>query len=174
VVATPAVPVFSVFSPGAVWANLGVSEADIAQVRIGQTVEVRVSATGASSQRGTVEAILPNAEMLSRAFTVKVRLENPRGDLRHGNVIVGHILTGETRRAFTVPPQVVQKNPDGSLFVWLVDSARHTAVRQLVEVGALRSSEIEIATGLRDGDQIVLNVPHTLFEGAQLNIAGAQ
>jgi hypothetical protein len=43
-----------------------------------------------------------------------------------------------------------------------------------VEVGALRSSEIEIASGLRDGDQIVLNVPHTLFEGARLNIAGAQ
>ena len=173
-VASPGVPVFSVFSPGAVWANLGVSEADIAKVRIGQTVEVRGPATGATRQRGTVEAILPNAEMLSRAFTVKVRLENAQGDLRHGNVILGHILTGETRRAFTVPPQVVQKNPDGSLFVWLVDSARHMAVRQLVEVGALRSSEIEIATGLRDGDQIVLNVPHTLFEGAQLNIAGVQ
>lgn len=173
-VAAPAVPVFSVFSPGVVWANLGVSEADIAKVRIGQTVEVRTPATRATPQRGAVEAILPNAEMLSRAFTVKVRLENAQGDLRHGNVVVGHILTGETRRAFTVPPQVVQKNPDGSLFVWQIDTARHTAVRQLVEVGALRSSEIEIASGLRDGDQIVLNVPHTLFEGARLNIAGAQ
>jgi RND family efflux transporter MFP subunit len=171
VVAAPAVPVFSVFSPGAVWANLGVSEADVAKVRIGQTVEVHVPATRATPQRGTVEAILPNAEMLSRAFTVKVRLENTQGDLRHGNVIVGHILTGETRRAITVPPQVVQKNPDGSLFVWLIDPARHTAVRQFVEVGALRVSEIEIASGLRDGDQVVLNVPHTLFEGAPLTIA---
>jgi membrane fusion protein, multidrug efflux system len=91
--------------------------------------------------------------------------------LRHGNVVFGHILTGETRRAITVPPQVVQKNPDGSLFVWLIDAARHTAVRQLVEVGALRASEIEIASGLRDGDQVILNVPHTLFEGARLTVA---
>ena len=171
VVAAPAVPVFTLFSPGVVWANLGVSEGDIAKVHIGQTVEVRVPATRASPQRGTVEAILPNAEMFSRAFTVKVRLENAQGDLRHGNVVVGHILTGETRRAITVPPQVVQKNPDGSLFVWLIDSARHTAVRQLVEVGALRVSEVEIASGLNDGDQIVLNVPHTLFEGTRLTVA---
>jgi len=171
VVAAPAVPVFTVFSPGAMWANLGVSEADVAKVRIGETVEVRVPATRAGAEHGTVEAILPNAEMLSRAFTVKVRLENARGDLRHGNVVVGHILTGETRRAITVPPQVVQKNPDGSLFVWLIDAARHTAVRQLVEVGALRASEIEIASGLRDGDQVILNVPHTLFEGARLTVA---
>ena len=69
---------------------------------------------------------------------------------------------------------MVQKNPDGSLFVWLIDSTRHTAVRQLVEVAALRASEVEIASGLRDGDQVVLNVPHTLFEGEPLNIAGAQ
>jgi RND family efflux transporter MFP subunit len=173
VVAAPAIPVFTVFSPGAMWANLGVSEADIANVRIGQTVEVRVPAIHASPKRGTVEAILPNAELLSRAFTVKVRLENEAGDLRHGNVVVGHILTGETRRAITVPPQVVQRNPDGSLFVWLIDATRHTAVRQLVEVGALRVSEVEIASGLNDGDQVVLNVPHTLFEGARLTVAKA-
>ena len=79
-VASPAAPVFSVFSSGAVWANLGVSEADIAKVRIGQTVEVRAPAASATPQLGTVETILPNAEMLSRAFTAKVRLENPQGE----------------------------------------------------------------------------------------------
>ena len=170
VVVAPGVPVFTLRSTGAVWGNLGVAEADIAKVRIGQAVEVRVPATGGSEQRGTVEAILPNADLLSRAFTVKVRLENSRGDLRPGNVVVGDILTGETRPAITVPPQVVQKHPDGSLFVWLIDPARHSAVRKFVEAGALRATEVEIASGLSDGDQVVLNVPHTLFEGANLNI----
>lgn len=168
VVAAPAIPVFTVYSQGAVWANLGVSEAEIGKVHIGQAVEISAPAVPSSLQRGTIEAILPNAAMLSRAFTVKARLENTQGSFRHGNVVVGHILTGETRRAVTVPPQVVQENPDGSLFVWLIDSARHTAVRQLVEIGALRASEIEISAGLNEGDQVVLNVPHTLFEGAHL------
>ena len=174
VVANPAVPVFTVFSSGAVWAKLGVSEVEIGKVHIGQNVEVQVPATHAGPQSGKVEAILPNAEMLSRAFTVKVRLENSNGELRQGNVIVGRIFTGETRGALTVPPQVVQKNPDGSLFVWLIDSTRHTAVRQLVEVAALRATEIEIGSGLRDGDQVIANVPHTLFEGERLNLAGAK
>lgn len=170
-VTAPGMPVFTVRSPGAMWANLGVSEAELATVRIGQSVAVSVPAARTAPQRGAIEAILPNADPFSRAFTVKVRLDNNDGNLRHGNVVVGHIFTGETRRAVTVPPQVVQKNPDGSLFVWVFDSARQVAVRQIVEIGALRADEVEIAAGLKEGDRIVLNVPHTLFEGAPLTVA---
>jgi membrane fusion protein (multidrug efflux system) len=173
VVTAPGMPVFTVYSPGPVWADLGVSEAEIARLRIGQSTAVSVPATHTAAETGTVEAILPNADPLSRAFTVKVRLANKDGRLRHGNVVVGHVYTGAARRAITVPPQVVQKNPDGSLFVWLVDPARQAAVRQLVEVGALHATEVEIRTGLKEGDRIILNVPHTLFEGARLNLAGA-
>lgn len=170
-VASPGLPVFTVLSPGAVWANLGVAESDLGKVRVGQSVAVNIAAAHAAAQHGTIEAILPNADLLSRAFTVKVRLENADGGLRHGNVVVGHIFTGETRHALTVPPQVVQKNPDGSLFVWLVDPARQVAMRQIVEIGALRATEVEISAGLKEGDRIVLNVPHTLFEGAHLTVA---
>lgn len=170
-VAAPALPVFTVLSPGAVWANLGVSEAEIGKIRVGETVQIHLAATKLPVQTGTVDAILPNADILSRSFTVKVRLANEHNDLRHGNVVVGHILTGENRRVITVPPQVVQKHPDGSLFVWLVAPTSHTAVRQLVDVAGLRATEVEIASGVREGDQIVLNVPHTLFEGARLTVA---
>ncbi len=171
VVAAPAVPVFTLLSPGAVWANLGVAETDISKVHVGQKAYVYVSAAGQDAQMGTVDAILPSADILSRAFTVKVRLENAGGDLRHGNVVVGHILTGKTRHAITVPPQVVQKHPDGALFVWVVDPVRHSAVRRLIEVASLGATEVEVASGLKSGDQVILNVPHTLFEGAPITVA---
>lgn len=171
VVVAPGVPVFTVFSPGAVWANLGVSEAEVSKASVGQSVVVSVPAARVDAQRGTVESILPNADLLSRAFTVKVRLDNRDGSLRHGNVVVGHIFTGETRRAVTVPLQVVQKNPDGSLFVWLIDPVRQVSVRQIVEVGVLFATEVEITAGLKEGDRIILNVPHTLFEGERLTVA---
>lgn len=170
-VASPGLPVFTVLSPGPVWANLGVSESERGQIRLGQAATISVLAAGTDAQRGTIEAILPDADPLSRAFTAKVRLANTAGQLRHGNVVVGHILTGETRQAVTVPPQVVQKDPDGSLFVWLIDPVRQVAVRQIVETGALHATEIEIAAGLKSGDRLVLHVPHTLFEGAHLTVA---
>ena len=170
VVVAPGVPVFTVRSPGPVRANLGVAEVNISDVRVGQAVDVRVSATDQRGQRGVVESILPHADPLTRAFTVKVRLENADDDLRHGNVVVGHILTGKMRPCLMVPPQAVQRNADGSLFVWLADVERDVAMRQIVEVGELRESELEITSGVKAGDQIIVNVPHTLFEGQPIAV----
>lgn len=171
VVVTPGLPVFTVLSPAPVWANVGVSETDACRVSVGQKAEVFLPAAAAdAAHAGVVEAVLPQADPLSRSFTVKIRLDNADRALRPGNVVTALITTGETREIVSVPPQVVAKNPDGSLFVWLVDPVKHAAMRQLVEAGALRSSEVEIASGLKPGDQVVLNIPHTLFEGMPLKV----
>jgi hypothetical protein len=42
-----------------------------------------------------------------------------------------------------------------------------------VQVASLRQSEVEIAAGLKGGDEVVLNVPHTMFEGASLTVVSA-
>jgi RND family efflux transporter MFP subunit len=174
VVVVPAVPVFTVLAPAPVWANVGIAEADARRVRPGQAAQVCLPAAGGWSHEGHVEAVLPQADPLSWSFTAKIRLENADGLLRPGNVIIAHIMTGASHGAMTIPPGAVQKNPDGSLFVWVVDPARHTAVRQIVEVGALRTTEVEIDSGLRPGDQVVTVIPLTLFEGTPLRVIPAQ
>lgn len=174
VVAVPAVPVFTVLAPAPVWANVGIAEADARRVRPGQAAQVYLPAAGNWSLEGHVEAVLPQADPLSRSFTAKIRLENADGLLRPGNVIIAHIMTSASHSAITIPPGAVQKNPDGSLFVWIVDPVRHTAVRQIIEVGALRTTEVEISNGLRPGDQVVTVIPLTLFEGTPLRVIPAQ
>lgn len=174
VVAIPAAPVFTVLAPAPVWANVGIAEADARRVRPGQVAKVYLPAAGDGSREGHVDAVLPQADPLSRSFTAKIRLENADGLLRPGNVIIAHILTGSRRGAITVPPQAVQRNPDGSLFVWVVDPVRHAAVRQIVEAGALRTTEVEVAGGLKPGDKVVTVVPLTLFEGTPLRAIPAQ
>lgn len=166
----PGTPVFTVLSPAPVWANVGVAEAVARHVQPGQSVDVFLPATGKQTHTGKVEAILPQADPLSRSFTVKIKLENADQALRPGNVVISHIQTGQTHTALTVPPQVVQKFADGSLFVWVVDPVRHTAVQQVIEAGSLQTFEVEVTSGLKAGDLIVLNVPHTLFEGTPLKV----
>jgi len=173
VVAIPAAPVFTVLAPGPVWANVGVAEVDARRVQPGQVAQVFLPAAADQVNIGKVEAILPQADPLSRSFTVKIRLANDNHALHPGNVVTAHIATGSSHVAITLPPQAVQKHPDGSLYVWLVDPTRHTATRQIVETGALQNTEIEIRSGLKPGDQVVLNVPLTLFEGTPLKVTVA-
>lgn len=170
VVVAPGIPVFTVLSPDPVWANVSVAEVDARKIRVGQGATVTVPATGYQTAGGRVEALLPQADVLSRSFTAKIKVENRDHMLRPGNVIVARIQVGEEREAITVPPEVVQHFPDGSLFVWLVDPVRRIAVRQIIETGSLRTNEVEITAGLKAGDQVVLTVPHTLFEGTPLKV----
>jgi RND family efflux transporter MFP subunit len=173
VVVGPGTPVFTVICPAPVWANVSVAEADARHVQSGQNAEVFLPATGKQTHSGKVDAILPQADVLSRSFTVKIQLGNSDHGLRPGNVVIAHISTGQARSVLTLPPQVVQKFADGSLYVWLVDPVRRTAVRQVIEAGSLDASEVEIASGLKEGDQVISNVPHTLFEGTPLKVTTA-
>jgi RND family efflux transporter MFP subunit len=167
----PGTPVFTVLSPASVWANVSVAEADARRVQPGQSAEVFLPASGKQSYLGKIDAMLPQADPLSRSFTVKILLDNNGHGLRPGNVVLAHISTGQTRTVLTLPPQVVQKFADGSLYVWIVDPVRHTAARQVIEAGSLDASEVEIASGLKAGDQVIRNVPHTLFEGTSLKVS---
>ena len=173
VIVLPAAPVFTVLAPAPVWANVGVAEADAQRVHPDQDAQVFLPALGDLANIGKVEAVLPQADPLSRSFTVKIKLPNDNHVLHPGNVVTAHIATGITHSAITLPPQAVQKHPDGSLYVWIADPTRHTAMRQVVEAGPLQTSEVEITSGLKPGDQVVLNVPQTLFEGMPLKTSVA-
>jgi hypothetical protein len=39
----------------------------------------------------------------------------------------------------------------------------------MVEAGSLQAAEIEVTNGLKPGDHIIFQVPHTLFEGTPIN-----
>ena len=167
-VVVPALPVFTVLAPAPVWASVGVAEGEAHFVRPGQSVRVFLPSAGDLSFTGTVDAILPQADPLSRSFTVKIRLENADRSLHAGNVVIARIPTGNVRHAVTLPPQAVQRYADGTLFAWKIDLQRHTAVRQIVEPGQLQAAVVEITSGLKPGDIVVTSVPLTLFEGMPL------
>lgn len=164
-VAVPSVPVFTVLAPAPVWANVGVAEAEAQKVRVGQPALVSLPATGDKAQAGKVDAVLPQADPLSRSFTVKIGLKNEEGLLHPGNVVTARITVGASRRACLLQPKAVQRHPDGSLFVWLVEPKSGKAVRKIVETGSLNGSLVEISKGLAAGDAVILEVPLTLFEG---------
>jgi len=171
-VVAPGVPVITVLAPAPVWASVGVSETEARRVQPGQAAQVFLASNGDHGLAGAVETVWPLADPLSRSFTVKIRLANTDLALRPGNVVTARIATGAKRPAVLVPPAVVRRLPDGALFVWTVDPQRGVAVRRIVTVGRLQTAEVEIVSGLRAGESIVLNAAPTLYEGQPLQ-AGA-
>ena len=172
-VVAPGAPVFTILSPSPAWAAVGVPEAEATRVRLGQEASVYLSAVGDHPYAGVVDAILPQADPLTRTFPVKIRVANSDRALRPGNVITARIRTGGRRLAVALPAQAVHRYADGTLYVWTVDSAHGTAARRIIQVGALLATRVEILSGVKPGDLVVVDSPATLFEGLQLNVAPA-
>ena len=169
----PGVPVVTVLAPAPVWASVGVSETEARRVQPGQAAQVFLAANGDRGLAGSVEMVWPLADPLSRSFTVKIRLANTDLALRPGNVVTARIVTGAKRSAVLLPPAAVRRYPDGALYVWTVDPPRGVAVRRIVTVGRLQATEVEIVSGLRAGEQVVLSAAPTLYEGQPLQVTAA-
>ena len=172
-VMAPGVPAYTILAPAPVWAVVGIPEADISKVRIGQAARVSLPSVGDRAFDGVVGVIQPQADPLSRSFAVKIRLPNSEGALRPGNVVTAQIQTGRTRSALLLPPQAIRHYPDGTLYVWTVEPPRGSAARRIVEAGPLQATRVEILSGLHPGDVVVVDCPATLFEGMPLRVASA-
>ena len=170
-VVAPGAPVCSVLAPAPVWATLSAPEVDAPKIAMGQMVHVVLAATESVEVDGPVEAVLPQADAVTRSFSVKVRLANTDQRFRPGNVVTARIATGGAHSVLTVPPPAVQHYPDGALYVWIVDPVHHTVTRRIVSVGRTRDTMVEVVAGLQPGEIVVTGNVAPLFDGMKIALA---
>jgi multidrug efflux pump subunit AcrA (membrane-fusion protein) len=80
------------------------------------------------------------------------------------------VVVGEKKGALTVPRAAVLRDRDGkSRYVFVPDGRR--ARRREVGVGLVGLSDVEISSGLSDGDVVLLPGPVPLTDGARIRIS---
>jgi membrane fusion protein, multidrug efflux system len=124
-----------------------VDEEDIAQIRSGQEVLIRADAFPGQVFQGTVQSITPKGDPVARTYRVRVSLpaDTP---LMIGMTAETNIVLRKADNALLVPTGAVRQDT-----VWLVEDGR-LSPRQ-VTFGAKAANEVEILSGLAEGDRIV-------------------
>jgi membrane fusion protein (multidrug efflux system) len=127
-------------------------ERNLAQVRVGQGIEVIADALPNERWQGVIEAINPRIDANGRSLEIRARLENSSGQLRPGMFVRVRVITGERTNALLVPEEAIV--PQGSeFFVYRVVDGQ--ARRVAVKIGVRRDARVEIVDGLAAGDQVV-------------------
>lgn len=165
-------PVFSIVNLNPVKVRVGVPEADIGKVRQGAPAEISVPSLNGRRFTGKVAIIGVAAEPASRTYTVKILVPNPGPVLLSGMVAEAHIFGPEKVRCLTIPGEAVVPDPQGApnVFVYYPDRKRVYAHR--VEIGPAINEEVEVRSGLRGGEQIVVAGQQKVREGTLVEIAG--
>lgn len=150
-----------------------VSELDVLKVKKGQTVTIRSDALPDKAWKGEVIRVadLPGSDEQVAAgggsaqvvYPVEVRLEGKIPLKLGSNLIVE--IAAEKRKALTLPQEAVREE-QGKSHVFVVEKGK--AVRREVKVGISDGDRLEIRSGVKPGETVVLNPPEDLKSGVEV------
>jgi len=164
--------VFSIVELNPVKVRVGVPEAEIGKVHQGAAAEISVPSLDGRRFAGKVAIIGVAAEPASRTYTVKILVPNPGPVLLAGMVAEARIFGASKIHALTIPAEAVVPDPQGAPNVYVYSAERKRVYARRVEVGQPIGKEIEIRSGLRGDEEIVVGGQQKLREGSLVEIAG--
>ncbi|MDZ4811415.1 MAG: efflux RND transporter periplasmic adaptor subunit [Pseudomonadota bacterium] len=137
------------------WVHAAVAEAQIERVAVGAAVNVMLSAFPGQAFAGSVDALLPTLDPISRTQTARIVLDNAAHRLTPG-------MVGEVRIAASVADDVVLVPSEavivtGTRQVVLVATGSGAFRAQQVRVGAEAGGRSEILAGIKDRERVVLS-----------------
>jgi RND family efflux transporter MFP subunit len=154
-----------------------VPELLIGSLAAGATVRLEIDAAPNQTWIGTVERVVPQADLLSRSFPVKVKLENRIVDgqpvLRGGLLARAWLPVGKTGLAVVVPKDALVLGA-GPPFVYAVETTAPGAgtVRPVpVTLGAAVGGAVEVRGDIATGQLVVVRGNERLRPGMAVSFA---
>ena len=144
---------------GEVYVQGKVDEADIAHVYMGQPARIKVESFRDRTFNGKVTKIAPMGVEKDNVttFEVRVSINNPGGELKANMTANAEILLDEHKGVLTVPENAVMYDNQKNATVEIPDKKQKEGKRKApVTVGLSNGSVTEVLSGLKEGDQVVL------------------
>lgn len=142
------------------------------RLKKGQRVVVTIDAYGEERFRGAIYRIAPSIDPVTHTFITEVTVPNNNGKIRPGMFARAHVDFG--RRARVLVPDLAvneQRGSDNKYVFTVVDGTAH---RVEVTTGGHYDDRIEVLTGLKGGEEVVVAGAATLRAGAKLKVKNAR
>ena len=146
-------------------AVIEVPERHAANLRPGQTVEFTVAAQPQRKFAARVDFIDPVVESTNRTITVKGLAANQDRILRPGMFIEARLATSVRQEAVVIPEDAVQPLRTANI-AWVVDKGK--ASRRVVQLGVRSQGYVEVLSGVRAGELVVVGGLERMNEGMPL------
>ncbi len=162
-------PILTVAAIDQVQVQVSVTGDDINRLKAGQDAPVRVSAAGDQDFKGKIARISPAADARSKMYPVEITIPNPGHVLKPGMFAEVKLTTEIRRDAVRVPVQAVL-DKEGRKVVYVVEGGR--ARERRLETGIADERYLEIRSGLRPGERVVITGQEFLTDGAAVTVTG--
>ena len=107
---------------------------------------------------------------MTHTYDVRINVQNAERKLLPGmvaSVQFAAVPQQQPSQTAMLPVTAVQKNADGTLFVWTVENDS-TAHRKPVQIGTTQGNRIAITSGVENGQRVVTEGYQKLSEGTRV------
>ncbi|MBS0470964.1 MAG: efflux RND transporter periplasmic adaptor subunit [Proteobacteria bacterium] len=164
-------PLFKLADLSTVWVVADVQEQDLGQLKVGETAHVNFVAFPGRSFTGEVDFIYPSLMAATRTGRVRIVLVNPDGVLResmYATVLVNAPATSGGA-VLVVPDSAVIDS--GTRQVVLVVKGEGRFEPRLVRIGARGDGVVQVLSGLKPGEQVVVSANFLIDAESNLRAA---
>ena len=144
---------FSIADLSTMWLKANVPESEIVHVRVGQEIEVRLTALPDRLIRARITAVGAASDSATRRVMVRSEIPNPDRVLKSEMFASFKITTHGGEPCAVVPAAAVIRDGEQAS-VW-VQRAPMTFQRRKVKVGLERDGLVQILDGITAGEQVV-------------------
>jgi len=163
----PPAPLFLLMNIDAVKTEMGLPEADLSRVALGDPVDITVDAYTHHTFKGTVSNINPTVDPLSRSFTLKVQIPNKEQRLKPGMFARATIYPEIHEHAMVVPFKAVVTSGDRA-HVYVLEGDR-LKLRK-VTIGISDEELIELIEGLAEGEVVAVDGHHGMPDDSKVRV----
>lgn len=133
--------------------RIPVPESLAAKVRVGDSVDVHVQATG-EHFTGTVARFTNALDTATRTMQVEIDVPNPNYHLRPGMYADVLLAAGRQVDVLTVPINALQRSQNSTNV--LVVNASDRVQKREVQTGVQDSNKVEVISGVSEGDRVIV------------------
>jgi RND family efflux transporter MFP subunit len=162
-IAEPGQILFRIGVPKPLQVVAEVNEEDIPRVKPSQTVLLRTDAFAGRRLEGMVHEITPMGDAVAKTYRIRIALPDDT-PLHVGMSVEANVITREKKDALLVPADAVQGQQV------LVVTGNRVSRRQ-VEVGIRGTRNVEILSGLAEGELIASPAPAGVADGARVRVS---
>jgi RND family efflux transporter MFP subunit len=150
---TSGLPVVTIAQINVLRLRIPVPESLASKVRIGDSADVHVQATG-EHFTGKVARFTDSLDMSTRTMQVEIDVPNPTYHLQPGMYADVTLSANSRPNALTVPIQAIQRG-ENKTTVLVLDAQDRVQSRE-VHVGVESSNNVEILAGLTEGESVIV------------------
>jgi RND family efflux transporter MFP subunit len=161
---------FHIAQPGKLRVYVNVPEEYSQGIKVGMTADLSLAEFPGRRFRGKLVRTADAITVTTRTLLIEIDVDNPTGTLLTGSYAEVHLAVPSQASTFLLPVNTLLFRSEG-LRVGVVKDGK--VVLTAVTPGHDFGNQIEIVSGLKPDDQVIINPPDSIITGQQVQIVQA-